>query len=100
MIENGSAAYTALAMAINAGGVFYLVSLITRLLPALRNRAPQCIPIIAALSGPLLNLAGAALSDLFGYPIDFSPIIGAFGGTAAVAVHQIRTQRRRAVARP
>ena len=50
----------------------------------------------AMASGPLLNAAGAVLSDAFGSPIDFSPVIGASGGTAAVAAHQFGTQRRRA----
>ena len=96
----GAAGLTALAMTINTGGVFFLVNLITSMAPALRRRAPQWIPIIAMASGPLLNAAGAVLSDAFGYPIDFSPVIGAFGGTAAVAAHQFGTQRRRARTRP
>ena len=79
----GAAGLTALAMALNTGGVFFLVNLITSLVPTLRVRAPQWIPILAMLSGPLLNAAGAALSDALGYPIDFSPLVGAFGGTTA-----------------
>ncbi len=94
-VDLGASGLTALAMAINTGGVFFLVNLITSFAPTLRRRAPQWIPIIAMASGPLLNVAGAALSEALGHPIDFSPIIGAFGGSAAVVVHQFRTQRRR-----
>ncbi len=99
-VDVGAAGFTALAMAVNTAGVFYLVNLITAFTPTLRRRAPQWIPILAMASGPVLNVAGAALSEALGHPIDFSPIIGAFGGSAAVVVHQFRTQRRRFRTRP
>lgn len=87
-------------MAINTGGVFFLVNRITSFAPTLRQKRPQWIPIIAIAAGPLINIAGASLSELVGHPIDFSPIVGAFGGSAAVVVHQVRTQARRSRTRP
>ncbi len=86
----------ALAMALNTGGVFFLVNAVNKWKPKLREKAPQWIPMIAMMSGPILNGAGALLGDVFNYPFDFSPLIGAFGGTAAVAFDQVRKQRRRA----
>ena len=95
-IDLGAVGLIALAMALNTGGVFFLVNAVNKWKPKLRERAPQWIPMIAMLSGPLLNGAGALLGDVFNYPFDFSPLIGAFGGTAAVAFDQVRKQRRRA----
>ena len=96
-VDLGAAGLIALAMALNTGGVFFLVNAVNKWKPRLRERAPQWIPIIAMLSGPLLNAAGVFLSNALGYPIDFSLLIGSFGGTAAVTFDQVRKQRRRAL---
>lgn len=95
-VDLGAAGLIALAMALNTGGVFFLVNAVNKWKPKLRERAPQWIPILALMSGPLVNAAGAALSNAFNYPVDFSPLIGALGGTAAVTFDQVRKQRRRA----
>ena len=96
-VDLGVAGLIALAMALNTGGVFFLVNAVNKWKPKLRERAPQWIPLIAMVSGPLLNGAAALLTDALGYPIDFSLLIGAFGGTAAVTFDQVRKQRRRAL---
>ena len=95
-VDLGASGLIALAMALNTGGVFFLVNLINKWKPKLRERAPQWIPILAMISGPILNAAAALLTEALGYPIDFSLLIGAFGGTAAVTFDQVRKQRRRA----
>ncbi len=98
-LELGAAALQALGLAINTGGVYLLVFLVLKWRPVLKKRAPHFIPMIAIVAGPLLNLLAAFGTELIGYPIDFSPLIGVMGGTGAVAVDQIYRQRRKA-ARP
>lgn len=85
----------ALGMMVNTGGVFLLVFMVNKILPELRKKSPQFIPLIALVAGPLLNLAASAIGGFLGYEIDFSPVIGAFGGAGAVAAHQVHKQRRR-----
>lgn len=90
-----SAALTALAMALNAGGVFFLVFWVNRAWPAIRKRNPQWVPVIALTAGPALNALAVFLSEIFGHPIDFSPVAAAFAGPGAISAHQLWKQRRK-----
>lgn len=82
-----------LANLINAVLVLAAVQAIkTYLLPYLNVKAPWVPPIIAFVIGPLMMVAMVALSELIGYPIDLSPIIGVFTGGTAVALHQVNKQ--------
>lgn len=53
------------------------------------------LPWLAPLIGTALPAAAQFLSAWLGHPIDFSPILGLFSGSAAVAVHQIAKQREK-----
>ncbi len=82
-----------LANLINAVLVLMAVQAIkTHLLPYLNINAPWVLPIIAFVIGPLMMVAMVALSEMIGYPIDLSPIIGVFTGGTAVALHQVGKQ--------
>lgn len=82
-----------IAAAINSVLVLMAVQLLkTYALPWLKQQAPWVLPIVSLVIGPALTAAVNALSAMFGYPIDLSPIIGVFAGGTAVALHQIGKQ--------
>ena len=90
------AAVHALGLALNTGGVYYLVFLILKWKRKLRIESPQFIPIIAISAGPLLNYAAVLIANSVGIAIDFSPAIAALSGPAAVTLDQIYRQRQKA----
>lgn len=93
--EVAEAALQALGLALNAGGVWFLVFLVNKYRPLLREKAPHWIPIIAMLAGPLLNAFAAVLLQYAGMEIDFSPLIAALAGTSAIAFDQVGRQYRK-----
>lgn len=93
-----AAALTAIGLAFNAGGVWFLVFLVNRYRPMLRKKAPHWIPLLSILSAPILNGLAALILQYAGIEVDFSLVIGALAGTGAVAFDQIYRQKRKAPA--
>jgi hypothetical protein len=84
-----------IAATINIVGVMAAVKAITLWLPALRERSPMLVPLLAMAAGPALAWGQGVLAAWLGLPIDLSPIVGALSGGSAVAVHQIYNQHQR-----
>jgi hypothetical protein len=82
------------ATAVSAVGVLIVVQLLTWLMPILRERYPWAIPLIATLGPYGLGLLSQYLLGVFGYPVDFGPILEVLGGAGALAVvtHQVYKQ--------
>lgn len=90
-----TAGLQALALAFNAGGVWFLVFLVNKYRPKLREHAPHWIPVIAMLAGPILNAIATLILNEAGIAVDFSPLIAALAGTGAVALDQVGRQYRK-----
>ena len=92
-----AACMTALGLALNAGGVWFLVFLVNKYRPMLRKKAPHWIPLIAIVAGPLLNALAALVLQYAGVEIDFSMLIAALAGTGAVTLDQMGRQFKKRV---
>jgi len=68
----------AIGMALQAGGVWFLVQLVKAKAPALRQSAPQWIPVLALVLAPALDFLASALSGVLLHPIDLTPVVQAF----------------------
>ncbi len=79
---------------INSVIVVGLVQAIKLYWPSIRERIPALLPIFAAALGPAVAVAQNTISGWLGVPIDLSPLVGAFTGAAAVAIHQVGVQAR------
>lgn len=83
------------ATAVSAVGVLIAVRFLTWALPILRQRYPWSLPIIAALGPVGLAKLSEILLGVFGYPVDFGPLLDLLGagGAFAVVIHQVHKQR-------
>ncbi len=72
--------------------VVIAVKLLTAVMPTLKRKMGWLIPIVAMIIGPLMAMAGVAISGALGYPVYLSPIAAALAGGTAVAFHQIGRQ--------
>jgi len=68
----------AFGMALQAGGVWFLVQLVKTKAPALKKSAPQWIPVIALVLGPAMDALASWLSGVLLHPIDFTSVVQAF----------------------
>lgn len=83
------------ATAVSAVGVLIAVRFLTWALPILRQRYPWILPILATLGPVGLTKLAEILLGVFGYPVDFGPLIDLLAGAGAFAVviHQVHKQR-------
>lgn len=88
-----------LGATINAVGTMVVVKLLAhpRVIPALRDRVPALMPVLAGALGPAVAWAQDALTKLTGVPIalDTNAVLHVFTGASAVAIAQIFIQRKR-----
>jgi hypothetical protein len=92
---------TLLAGFINAVAVVGLVQWLKAVAPWIRATAPWVLPLFAMLAGPIVTIVQGLLAGWLGLPIDlapilgpFTPVLGAFTGATAVALHQVARQAR------
>lgn len=83
---------TLVAALINCVVVLGIVQLLKVYIPVLNEKVPWILPMFASLIGVLIVPLQTYLAELLGVPIDLSPIVGAFTGASAVAIHQIGIQ--------
>lgn len=85
------------AMAISTVGVLIAVRFLTWVMPILRQRYPWVIPLLAVVGPAGLTKLSELLLGVFGFPVDFGPLIDmlAGGGALAVVAHQIYKQRNK-----
>lgn len=75
---------------VNSGLVFALVQLLkVNILPALREKAPWALTLLAIVIGPAIAVGQTYLSGFFGVPIDLTPLGGILGGATAVAGYKV-----------
>ena len=77
---------------LNSVLVMGLVQLLSMYLPALKERYPMVIPILATIIGPLVGALQALILAKLGIQVDFSPVLALLAGGAAVTMHQIGKQ--------
>jgi len=75
-----------LANLINMVLVVGLVGLLKKFLPGLKERSPLVIQVLALVAGVGVPFLGAKLTELIGFPIDLSPIMGVFTGIGAIGL--------------
>jgi len=61
----------------------------------LKLNAPWSLPIIALFAAQVLGALASILSNLIGYPIDFSPIVALLTGTGAITAYNIAHAARK-----
>jgi hypothetical protein len=81
-----------IAYLINSVLVVIAVEGLKKYWPSIKDKYGFLIPIIAPIAGLAINTVAKLVSDLIGYPVDFSPIIAIITGTTAVWVSQVGKQ--------
>ena len=81
-----------IAYLINTVLVVIIVDLMKKYWPVIQEKYGFIIPIVAPIAGLVINTLAKLVSDLLGYPIDFSPIIAIITGTTAVWMSQVGKQ--------
>lgn len=83
------------AMLINTAGVALAVQVIKFLLPVITDKYGWALPILAMIAGPAVAALQGVLTRALGYPsFDFSLIVAALTGGAAVAANQVFRQAK------
>jgi hypothetical protein len=81
-----------IAAFINSVAVLGVVQFLKVQIPALNQKIPWVLPILAGAVGPGIATLQNFLSSSLGVPIDLSPIVGIFTGGTAVAIFQVGKQ--------
>lgn len=81
-----------IAAVINTAAVLVVCQFIKLYKPKITETMGWLLPFFTLLLGPILAKVQSIIAVWLGVPIDLSPIIAAWTGGAAVAVHQIYHQ--------